>query len=167
MVERALRSSELLFSTSRVNCRLIAVGKAAVPSARAALTVFGARISSGILIRPREPESHVAPLLTIAGGHPIPDEESERAGRQALALAASMSPDEVLVVLITGGASALMALPAEAVTLGDKRETTGRLLRAGADIHALNPAGNTPLAETSVHNASAVANLLKKRGATH
>ena len=49
-----------------------------------------------------------------------------------------MSADEVLVVLITGGASALMALPAEALTLGDKRETTGRLLRAGADIHALN-----------------------------
>ena len=41
-------------------------------------------------------------------------------------------------MLITGGASALMALPSKAVTLGDKRETTGRLLRAGADIHALN-----------------------------
>ena len=41
-------------------------------------------------------------------------------------------------MLLSGGASALMAVPAEGITLDDKRETTDRLLRAGADIHALN-----------------------------
>ncbi len=68
----------------------------------------------------------------------MPSEGSEAAGRRALALAAAMAPDETLVVLLSGGASALMAVPAEGVTLDDKRQTTDRLLRAGADIHALN-----------------------------
>src|SRR4029077_2834247 len=74
----------------------------------------------------------------IVGGHPIPTEASERAGRQALPLAEGRQPDERLLVLISGGASALMAVPADGVTLDDKRATTDRLLRAGADIHALN-----------------------------
>ena len=56
----------------------------------------------------------------------------------ALALAASLAADETLLVLISGGASALMAVPADGITLDDKRATTERLLRAGADIHALN-----------------------------
>jgi glycerate-2-kinase len=74
----------------------------------------------------------------IVGGHPIPTVESERGGRRALALADSLEPGERLLVLLSGGASALMAVPAEGLTLEDKRATTDRLLRAGADIHALN-----------------------------
>jgi hydroxypyruvate reductase len=74
----------------------------------------------------------------IVGGHPIPTVESERAGRRALELAGSLQADERLLVLVSGGASALMAVPADGITLEDKRATTDRLLRAGADIHALN-----------------------------
>jgi glycerate 2-kinase len=74
----------------------------------------------------------------IVGGHPIPTAASERAGRAALALAESVAPNERLLVLLSGGASALMAVPAEGVTLDDKRRSTDQLLRAGADIHALN-----------------------------
>src|SRR5206468_917831 len=75
---------------------------------------------------------------TIVGGHPIPTAASEQAGRAALVLAASVGVHEGLLVLLSGGASALMAVPANGVTLDDKRWTTDQLLRAGADIHALN-----------------------------
>jgi glycerate 2-kinase len=75
---------------------------------------------------------------SIVGGHPLPTASSEAGGRRALELASSVSADEILVVLISGGASALMAVPADRITLDDKRATTDRLLRAGADIHALN-----------------------------
>jgi hydroxypyruvate reductase len=68
----------------------------------------------------------------------VPNARSEEAGRKALALAESLAPDDTLLVLISGGASALMAVPADGVTLDDKRATTDRLLRAGADIYALN-----------------------------
>jgi hydroxypyruvate reductase len=74
----------------------------------------------------------------IIGGHPTPTADSERGGREALKLAASLLPGETLVVLLSGGASALMAVPADGLTLADKQATTQTLLRAGADIHALN-----------------------------
>src|SRR6185436_4855284 len=75
---------------------------------------------------------------SIVGGHPLPTSSSELAGRNALRLAASVGPSETFLVLISGGASALMAVPADGITLDDKRSTTQQLLRAGADIHALN-----------------------------
>jgi glycerate 2-kinase len=117
--------------------RLIAAGKAAPAMATAAARRLGSRVRAGLVVAATE-----APVpdgfALIVGGHPIPTDASERAGRRALALAESREPDEQLVVLLSGGASALMAVPAEGVTLDDKRATTGRLLRAGADIHALN-----------------------------
>src|SRR5439155_24956058 len=58
--------------------------------------------------------------------------------RKAIALAESTTPGDTLLVLISGAASALMALPADGVALEDKRATTAQLLRAGADIYALN-----------------------------
>ncbi|MCK7498521.1 MAG: DUF4147 domain-containing protein [Comamonadaceae bacterium] len=60
------------------------------------------------------------------------------AGRRALEIAAATGPDDVLVVLLSGGASALLEAPADGVSLADLQATTSRLLRAGADISALN-----------------------------
>ena len=72
------------------------------------------------------------------GGHPTPSPGSVAAGRRALEIAGSTFPGEMLVVLLSGGASALMVVPAVAVSLEDKIATTAFLLRSGADIHALN-----------------------------
>ena len=94
------------------------------------------RLRAGLIIAPAA--DPVGPFETINGGHPIPDAGSERAGRRALDLAESLGARETLLVLLSGGASALMAVPADGITLDDKRRTTAQLLRAGADIHALN-----------------------------
>ena len=105
--------------------------------AEAAARRLGPRVRAGLVVA-----STPAPVPDrfelIVGGHPIPTAESERAGRRALELAADLQADERLLVLLSGGASALMAVPAEGLTLEDKRSTTDRLLRGGADIHALN-----------------------------
>jgi len=95
------------------------------------------RIRRGLIVSATEPPP-VECFDTIVGGHPIPTEASERAGRAALALADSVGSDELLLVLLSGGASALMVVPAGGITLDDKRRTTDQLLRAGADIYALN-----------------------------
>jgi glycerate 2-kinase len=104
--------------------------------ASAAARHFGPRVRSGLLIGTAD--AVIDGFESIVGGHPIPTDASERAGRRALAVARSLDADEELLVLISGGASALMAVPAEGLALDDKRATTERLLRAGADIHALN-----------------------------
>jgi hydroxypyruvate reductase len=79
-----------------------------------------------------------AQLARVAGGHPVPTVASEEAGRRALALARSLDSTDRLLLLLSGGASALMAVPSEGLSLEDKRSTTAILLEAGADIHSLN-----------------------------
>jgi glycerate 2-kinase len=109
--------------------------------ALAASRLLGDRVRQGLIVGvvPAENASATTfPFPMIVGGHPTPTSESERGGRAALELAGSLQTDETLVVLLSGGASALMAVSAPGVTLEDKRATTGQLLRAGADIHAMN-----------------------------
>lgn len=72
------------------------------------------------------------------GSHPIPDARSVAAGVRALEIAAAVKPDECLVLLLSGGASALMAAPLDGIRLEQKQQIIQRLLLGGADIHALN-----------------------------
>jgi glycerate-2-kinase len=105
--------------------------------AAAAARRLGPRVRAGLVVA-ATPGEVPEGFESIVGGHPLPTASSEAAGRKALELAASVGADETFLVLISGGASALMAVPADGITLDDKRSTTDRLLRAGADIHALN-----------------------------
>ena len=72
----------------------------------------------------------------FAGGHPTPTGDSERAGLRALALA--RHPDCALIVLLSGGASSMLAVPAEDITLDDKVRTVNSLLQAGTPVDDLN-----------------------------
>jgi glycerate 2-kinase len=70
--------------------------------------------------------------------HPVPDERSVAAARDAIAHARAAHERDLLVVLLSGGASSFIALPAEGLTLADKQRTSKRLLELGAEIHELN-----------------------------
>ena len=73
------------------------------------------------------------------GRHPVPDERSAIAGARALQLAAaSRARDECLVVLLSGGASAMLAAPADGITLDEKAALTTLLLRSGLPIARIN-----------------------------
>lgn len=74
----------------------------------------------------------------IEAGHPVPDEQSVRAAERALTLAQSAGQNDLVLVLLSGGASALCVAPAEGVTLEDKQAVTRALLRSGARIHDIN-----------------------------
>ena len=71
-------------------------------------------------------------------GHPLPTDGSVAGARRALAMAANIGPEDLLLVLLSGGGSAMMALPAEDVTLGEKQSIARTLMERGADIHELN-----------------------------
>jgi len=96
------------------------------------------RVRTAIGIGPVRPDMLPSQAAWFDGGHPVPDERSVAAARSAVQVAQRTRDDEVLVVLLSGGASALMALPAEGLTLEDKQDTVRRLLRGGATIHELN-----------------------------
>ena len=117
--------------------RIVAAGKAAPAMAAAAARKLGTLVRAALVVSPT-PATVPGGFELIVGGHPMPTRESEQAGRRALDVAGTLQPGERLLVLLSGGASALMAVPADGITLDDKRAATDRLLRAGADIHALN-----------------------------
>jgi hydroxypyruvate reductase len=96
------------------------------------------RVRAGIVVGTHRAIELPPPIEWVEAGHPVPDTESVRAGLLALRTAAAVEPDESLVVLLSGGASALLAVPQAGLGLDDKQEVTGILLGAGADIHALN-----------------------------
>lgn len=117
---------------------MIAVGKAAPFMADTFARIMGDRIRDGIVIGTHVPISLPEQLEWIPSSHPLPDARSVAAGRRALDVARGTNPGDTLVVLLSGGASALMAVPAGDLTLDDKRTAVNALLKAGADITALN-----------------------------
>ena len=70
--------------------------------------------------------------------HPVPDEAGLNAARRILALAQQAGPDDLVVCLMSGGASALLSLPAEGATLTDKQNLNRALLKSGAPIGERN-----------------------------
>jgi glycerate 2-kinase len=77
-------------------------------------------------------------IEVVEAGHPMPDANGEAAARQILALAQSATDKDLLLCLISGGGSALLALPAPGLTLVDKMAVTRRLLACGATISEIN-----------------------------
>ena len=117
--------------------RVVAAGKAAVGMARAIDDVLGARCAAGVMTATASTD--VPGWQVIGGTHPRPSEASARAGRAALALADATRRDGgLLIVFLSGGASAMLAVPADGLTIDDKAATTAALLRAGLDIGAIN-----------------------------
>ncbi len=118
---------------------VVAVGKAAAAMARAACEILGPRVAGGVVIAPPDTEMHdLGNLSTFRGGHPVPNDGSERGARAVAQLVDTLDADNFLLCLISGGGSALMTLPPQGVSLSDVRETTQTLLRAGATIDELN-----------------------------
>ena len=113
----------------------LAVGKAARGMAEAAARRLRSRIREGLIIAG---EAGDGPFPVMVGSHPVPTQASEAAGRAALRLAQSAGAEETFLVLLSGGASALMAVPIDGITLADKARTTEVLLKHGASIGALN-----------------------------
>lgn len=114
---------------------VLSVGKAASAMA-SAYVAAGPPGASGLIISTHGDAP--AGLTFMPAAHPVPDARSVAAARAALALAAACPPAGRMTALISGGASALMALPVEGVTLEAKATAVRRLLEAGADITSLN-----------------------------
>ncbi|HUB65064.1 MAG TPA: glycerate kinase [Methylocella sp.] len=84
---------------------------------------------------------HSAPckwIEIVEASHPVPDAAGQEAARRILAMVEGLSPDDLVLCLISGGGSALLALPADGVTLADKQIINKALLKSGATISEMN-----------------------------
>jgi glycerate 2-kinase len=95
-------------------------------------------IVGGVAVGPGSRGTVPTAMTWYTGGHPLPNVVSFAAGREALDCAAAAAPSGCVVVLLSGGASALLAVPLQGVTLAEKVGVTRALLAAGTPIHELN-----------------------------
>lgn len=116
---------------------LVAIGKAAPAMAEGAIDVLAARIVGGVVVS-TGPSSQVGSpgIRQLQGGHPIPTAASLQAGLTVMAEAASATG--TLLVLVSGGASALADVPLEGLPLADVASAYRLLLRAGVPIDRMN-----------------------------
>jgi glycerate 2-kinase len=125
-----------LDSISRV--WVVGAGKATAPMAQAVEKLLGKRIAGGAII---VKYGHGAPLRrvqTYEAGHPVPDEAGVRGADAVSQVVAGAEKHDLVIALISGGASALMVCPAGTISLQDKQECTRLLLASGASIHEMN-----------------------------
>jgi len=116
---------------------LLAAGKAASRMARAAEDLLGNRLAESLAVDTSASTPLQRTRLLLAG-HPVPDERGLAAAGEVEGLARRLEADDLLLVLLSGGASALLPAPVAGVSLADKAAVTSLLLRAGATIHELN-----------------------------
>ncbi len=77
-------------------------------------------------------------IEVIEAGHPVPDEAGENAAREILSRVGSLSRDDLLLALVSGGGSALLSVPVEGIGMDALKATTRELLRSGAPIQEMN-----------------------------
>jgi hydroxypyruvate reductase len=117
---------------------VVGAGKAAAPMAQAVERILGKRVSGGLI---NIKHGHTAKLRCIEQnecGHPVPDEAGVRGAQRIAAIVREATARDLVICLISGGASALMPLPASPVTFAEKQATTNLLLACGASIHEIN-----------------------------
>ncbi len=119
----------------------IGAGKAAPAMAAAVAALLGDRLAGGLVVTKSGHAGrtrYAGPIEVVEAGHPIPDEAGVHAAQRLDGLLSGLSPRDLVLVLLSGGASALTTLPAPGLSLADLQATTALLLGCGASIVELN-----------------------------
>ncbi|HIP85054.1 MAG TPA: glycerate kinase [Pyrodictium sp.] len=117
---------------------VLAFGKAACSMARAVEDILGDRVKEGVAVTKYGYSLPLKKIRVVEAGHPIPDENSVFGARLGLELAKRVGERDILLVLVSGGGSALFALPENGISLEDKIRVNELLLKSGAKIHEIN-----------------------------
>jgi glycerate 2-kinase len=114
-------------------------GKAAAAMAKAVEELWPAKAKlSGLVVTPPEHGLPLKRIEVIEASHPLPDGRGAKAASRMLETIETLSPDDLLLVLLSGGGSSLLALPVSDVTLMELRAVTQALLACGAPIQEIN-----------------------------
>ena len=117
---------------------VIGAGKSAARMALAAEQLLGNRIDAGLVVTKYGHGLQPGIVRQLEAAHPVPDVAGIEATQRLLQLVRDADEHTLVICLLSGGASALLVAPAEGLTLADKQQATGLLLRAGASIDELN-----------------------------
>lgn len=116
---------------------VVGAGKASARMAQAVEKAWPGPLTGLVVTR----YGHAVPcewIEVVEAAHPVPDTAGEQAARRILELVSAAGPDDLVLALISGGGSSLLALPADGISLRDKQELSTALLRSGATIAEMN-----------------------------
>ncbi len=116
---------------------VVGAGKAAAAMAQAVEQHYRDLHLSGLVVTRYGHGATTRQIRVVEAAHPVPDEAGLQAAEQLLSLAQSLNEDDLLLCLISGGGSALLAAP-DGVTIAEMAALTKELLRSGADIREIN-----------------------------
>ncbi len=146
---------------TKKNVYLIGAGKACNHMARAIDEILGARLTRGIAIVKILEESDVFNKTEVyIGGHPLPNEAGYQACLKIIDMVKHAGPDDLFIVVISGGSSALMSCPREGISLQDEIITTDVMLKSGANIYEVNAVRR----HISALNGGMLAKLIEEQG---
>ena len=117
---------------------VIAFGKAASAMAKAIEDMLGKRINDGIVVSNTQPQVKLSKMRFYLTNHPVPDNRSLSAANEVLKLLETTGKEDLVIFLISGGGSALLAMPNSGISLEDKQKATLMLLNSGVDKYGLN-----------------------------
>jgi len=117
---------------------VVGAGKASAPMARALEGLLGRRITSGLVSVKYGHSMRLRRVEVNECGHPVPDEAGVHGALRIASMLDGLTESDLVFSVISGGASALLPLPAEPVTIEEKQATTSLLLASGASIHEMN-----------------------------
>lgn len=116
---------------------VVGTGKASAAMAQALENAWDGPLSGLIVTR----YGHAVPckqIEIVEAAHPVPDDAGTKGARRMLEMVKGLSPDDLVIALISGGGSALLSLPAEGITVEEKRAVNRALLKSGAPISEMN-----------------------------
>lgn len=119
-------------------CVVVGAGKAAASMAAALEAAWPDVPLEGVVVTRDGHAMATQSIRVLEASHPVPDERSEQAAREILKTVKGLQADDLVIALISGGGSALLALPAEGITLDEKKQIARQLLHSGATITEMN-----------------------------
>jgi glycerate 2-kinase len=119
---------------------VVGAGKAAAAMAREVEKLWpaDAPLSGLVVTRYEHGVEPLARIEVVEAGHPVPDEAGQAAATRMLHMVRGLTPDDLVLCLMSGGASSLLSLPAEGIDLAAKQAINRALLRSGAAIGEMN-----------------------------
>lgn len=117
---------------------VVGAGKAAASMAKAVEDHYKGTIDSGLVVTRYQHGLPLQKIEVVEAGHPMPDSKGQETAARILKMAETLTPDDLLLCLISGGGSALLTLPAEGLPLDEVQAVNKAMLLSGATIHEFN-----------------------------
>ncbi|MEM3384349.1 MAG: glycerate kinase [Nitrososphaeria archaeon] len=139
VTENKIKIGNISFNLSRLgNIYVLGAGKASLPIAKAIEDTLNDKITDGIIIVKKGQKGNLKRIRVFEAGHPIPDEDGINATKQIVNIAKRAKENDIVFCPLTGGCSSLLVLPADNISLEDKRIVSKLLLNSGAPIQDIN-----------------------------